>query len=153
MPESVKRRGSSGPTIGAMLGLCSGVVAISTERIWRGSPRRLASIRSKPVEVIAHLAESKIRAAMARGEFDNLPGRGKPLPLEDLSRVPPDLRMGFKLLCNAGCLPPELEARKEVARLGALVATAGDRREQARLCSPRAAAEVRYRPLLERRRW
>src|ERR671915_369373 len=29
MPESVKRRGSSGPTIGAMLGLCSGVVAIS----------------------------------------------------------------------------------------------------------------------------
>src|ERR671925_1299378 len=149
MPESVKRRGSSGPTIGAMLGLCSGVVAISTERIWRGSPRRLASIRSRPVGVIADLAESKIRAAMARGEFDNLPGRGKPLPLEDLSRVPPDLRMGFKLVCNAGCLPPELEARKEVARLGTLIAATGDEAERAHLSRMRADAELRYQLLVE----
>jgi Domain of unknown function (DUF1992) len=103
------------------------------------------------VGVIAHLAESKIRAAMARGEFDNLPGGGKPLPLEDLSRVPPDLRMGFKLLRNAGCLPPELEARKEVARLGALVATAGDTEERARLSALRSEAELRYALMVERR--
>src|SRR5918997_2634937 len=36
MPESVKRRSSSGPTIGAMLGCCSGVVAIATRRIVLG---------------------------------------------------------------------------------------------------------------------
>ena len=97
------------------------------------------------------LAESKIRAAMAEGKFDDLPGRGKPLPLDDLSRVPADLRMGFKLLRNAGCLPPELEARKESARLGALIATAGSAEERARLSRLRADAELRYRLLLEGR--
>jgi Domain of unknown function (DUF1992) len=103
------------------------------------------------VEALELLAESKIRAAMARGEFDDLPGRGRPLPLDDLSRVPGDLRMGFKLLRNAGCLPPELEARKEVARLGTLIATTGDPEERARLSGLRADAELRYRLLVERR--
>jgi hypothetical protein len=103
------------------------------------------------VEVIALLAESKIRAAIARGEFDNLPGEGRPLQFDDLSRVPAELRMGFKLLRNAGCLPPELEARKEVVRLGALIAATGDADERARLSSLRADAELRYRLLIERR--
>jgi Domain of unknown function (DUF1992) len=102
------------------------------------------------MSALALMAESKLRAAMSRGEFDDLPGHGRPLALEDISRVPAELRMGFKLLHNAGCLPPELEARKEIARLGALVATAGDADERARLCSLRAAAELRYRTLVER---
>jgi Domain of unknown function (DUF1992) len=96
------------------------------------------------VDAVHLLAESKIRAAMAAGEFDNLPGRGRPLPLDDLSGVPAELRMGFKLLRNAGCLPPELEARKEVARLGALVAATDDEGERARLCGLRAETELRY---------
>jgi hypothetical protein len=103
------------------------------------------------VNALELLAESKIRAAMAEGQFDELRGHGKPLPLEDLSRVPPELRMGFKLLRNAGCLPPELEARKEAARLGALIAATGDPAERARLSRLRAEAEARYRILLERR--
>ena len=89
---------------------------------------------------------------MARGEFDNLPGHGKPLQLEDLSRVPAELRMGYKLLRNAGCLPPELEARKEEARLGALLAATGDPNERARLSRLRADAQLRYQLLIERRR-
>lgn len=60
--------------------------------------------------------------------------------------------MGFKLLRNAGCLPPELEARKEITRLGALVATAGDPDERARLSAQRAEAELRYALMVERRR-
>jgi Domain of unknown function (DUF1992) len=103
------------------------------------------------VEALQLLAESRIRAAMADGEFDNLPGRGRPLEFEDLSGVPADLRMGFKLLRNSGCLPPELEARKEVARLGGLVAATGNREERARLSSLRAEAELRYQLLVERR--
>jgi Domain of unknown function (DUF1992) len=104
------------------------------------------------VDALALLAESKIRAAMARGEFDNLPGRGRPLPLDDCSHLPADLRMGFKLLRNAGCLPPELEARKEVIRLGTLIAATGDPEERARLAHRRSDAELRYRLLTERRR-
>jgi hypothetical protein len=104
------------------------------------------------VDVIPLLAESKIRAAMAQGEFDNLPGRGRPLPPDDAARVPADLRMGFKLLRNAGCLPPELEARKEVVRLGSLIASTGDAGERTRLSRLRADAELRYALLAERRR-
>jgi len=103
------------------------------------------------MSALALLAESKIRAAMSRGEFDHLHGRGEPLALDDTPHLPADLRMGFKLLRNAGCLPPELEARREVTRLGTLIASAGDRRERARLCSLRADAELRYRLLVERR--
>ena len=98
------------------------------------------------------LAEAKIGAAMARGEFDNLPGNGRPLPRDELSRVRPELRMGFRLLRNSGCLVPELEARKEVARLGALVAATGDAQERARLSGLRADAELRYALLVERGR-
>ena len=89
---------------------------------------------------------------MARGEFDDLPGRGKPLPPDGLERVPADLRMGYKLLRNAGCLPPELEARKELARLGALVGASADPEERARLSRLRAEAELRYELLVEGRR-
>jgi Domain of unknown function (DUF1992) len=104
------------------------------------------------MDALSLLAESRIRAAMANGEFDNLPGRGRPLPLDEFSRVPEDLRMGFKLLRNAGCLPPELEARKEVARLGTLIAATGDAGERARMSALRAEAELRYRLLIERHR-
>lgn len=104
------------------------------------------------VDVIALLAESKIRAAMKEGKFDNLPGRGRPLPADDLARVPAELRMGYRLLRNAGCIPPELEARKEAARLGALIAQTGDPTERSRLSRLRAEAELRYQLHLERRR-
>jgi hypothetical protein len=108
-------------------------------------------LRSKRVDAVALLAESKIRAAMAEGKFDRLPGRGRPLPDDGLARVPPELRMGFKLLRNAGCLPPELEARKEVARLGSLMAATGNPDERRRLSRLRADAELRYQLLIERR--
>jgi hypothetical protein len=44
-----------------------------------------------------------------------------------------------------------LEARKEVARLGALIAATGDPEERARLSGLRADAELRYRLLVEGR--
>jgi hypothetical protein len=104
------------------------------------------------VDAFALLAESKIRAALERGEFDDLAGHGGPLPPDGLSRVPAGLRAGVRLLRNADCLPPELEARKEAARLGALIAATGDPQERARLGRLRADAELRYALLSERRR-
>ena len=51
---------------------------------------------------IAFIAERKIEEAMAEGQFDNLPGTGKPLELEDLSHLPPDMRMAYTILKNSG---------------------------------------------------
>ena len=72
------------------------------------------------------IAEEKIREAMARGEFANLPGAGKPLPLEDDAMVREDLRIAYKILKNAGCIPPELELRKEILTLRDLLRTIED---------------------------
>ncbi|WP_159143269.1 DnaJ family domain-containing protein, partial [Klebsiella pneumoniae] len=47
----------------------------------------------------------------------NLPGRGEPLILDDDSHVPAELRAGYRLLKNAGCLPPELEQRRDAIQL------------------------------------
>ncbi|MEP8705952.1 DUF1992 domain-containing protein [Enterobacter roggenkampii] len=62
-------------------------------------------------------AERHIRDAQKKGEFDNLPGRGEPLMLDDDSHIAPELRAGYRLLKNAGCLPPELEQRREAVEL------------------------------------
>ncbi|WBU49770.1 DUF1992 domain-containing protein [Kosakonia pseudosacchari] len=62
-------------------------------------------------------AERHILDAQQKGEFDNLPGSGEPLLLDDDSHVPEELRAGYRLLKNAGCLPPELEYRKEAVML------------------------------------
>ncbi len=68
-------------------------------------------------------AERHIRDAQQQGEFDNLPGSGEPLRLDDDSQVPAELRAGYRLLKNAGCLPPELAQRKEALALADLIKT------------------------------
>ena len=67
--------------------------------------------------LLEQIAEKKIREAIERGEFANLPGAGKPLRLEDDSMIPEDLRVAYKILKNAGFIPPELELRREIITL------------------------------------
>ncbi len=68
------------------------------------------------------IVEERILAAQRRGEFDNLKGSGKPLEHEDLSRVPQELRLAYKILKNADCLPPEIELKNEIIRTENLLA-------------------------------
>ncbi|AUU82962.1 MULTISPECIES: DUF1992 domain-containing protein [Leclercia] len=68
-------------------------------------------------------AERHILDAQRQGEFDDLPGSGQPLKLDDDSHVPPELRAAYRMLKNAGCLPPELEQRKEAIELSHLLTT------------------------------
>jgi hypothetical protein len=60
------------------------------------------------------LIESRIKKAQVEGAFENLPGSGHPLHLEDDRHIPEDLRMAHKVLKNADCLPPEVQLRKEI---------------------------------------
>jgi DnaJ-like protein len=104
------------------------------------------------VDLIEKLAEARIRDAMARGDFDNLAGRGRPLRLEDLSKVPEDLRAGYILLKNAGVLPEEMQLRKEMVTLEALVDACADPEERIRLRKDLNWKVMRFRMLMERRR-
>ncbi|HQN18310.1 MAG TPA: DUF1992 domain-containing protein, partial [Syntrophobacteraceae bacterium] len=80
--------------------------------------------------VFDKIAEERIREAIERGELDDLPGKGKPLNLEDDSHIPPDLRLAYKILKNADCLPPELELRKEIRTTEALLSGIQDTQEK-----------------------
>jgi hypothetical protein len=67
------------------------------------------------------VAEQKIREAVERGEFADLPGQGRPLDLSGDPLVPEDLRVAYRILKNAGFLPPQLEAQKEIRDLEELI--------------------------------
>ena len=76
--------------------------------------------------IMETLAENRILAAQEEGLFDNLPGRGKPLNLDEDSGVPEDLRLSFKILKNAGCLPIEVELSRQVCNVRQLLNAAID---------------------------
>ncbi len=78
------------------------------------------------------IAEQRIREAMDRGEFDNLPGAGKPLALEQNPFVPAELRMAYKVLKNAGVVPQEVETHAEIRNLEAMLVDMEDEAERLR---------------------
>lgn len=73
------------------------------------------------MSIIDEWAERHIAEAQARGELSALPGEGRPLCLDDDSHIPAELRAGYRLLKNAGCLPPELEQRHEALSLAEML--------------------------------
>ncbi|MDH5202994.1 MAG: DUF1992 domain-containing protein [Nitrospirota bacterium] len=82
------------------------------------------------MDIFARIAERIIREAMENGEFDNLEGTGKPLNFEDETWIPEDLRIAYRILKNAGCIPPEIELRKEIINMSALINTIDDDKER-----------------------
>ena len=73
------------------------------------------------MRLLDKLAEEKINTAMQRGEFDNLPGAGLPLPEEDFTFIPEEMRMAYKILKNSGYIPPELELHNHIRNLESLI--------------------------------
>jgi hypothetical protein len=78
------------------------------------------------------IVERKIKEAQEKGVFDNLPGSGHPVDLEDDSHVPDDLRIAYKVLKNADCLPPEIQLRKEIRQMEDLLESIPDEKEKYR---------------------
>ena len=63
------------------------------------------------------LVEQRIAAAAARGEFDDLPGAGLPLTLDDDALVPEEVRVANRILKNAGFAPPAVEQLRALCDL------------------------------------
>ena len=84
------------------------------------------------MDAISLIAEQRNREACERGEFDRLPGAGKPLELEDDSHIPEDLRMAYKLLKNAGYVPEEVLDRKEAQSIVEALESCEDEQEKVR---------------------
>ncbi|WKX26704.1 DnaJ family domain-containing protein [Tatumella ptyseos] len=76
------------------------------------------------------LVERHIQTAQQQGQFDDLPGAGKPLVLDDDSQVPENLRMAYRILKMSGFLPDALQLRQEALTVQSLLINATDADEQ-----------------------
>jgi len=72
----------------------------------------------KPMKIY-DAVEEKIRQAIANGDFDDLPNKGKPLDLSTWQRTPEHLRMTYSILKNAGISPQEVNLKSQISELKA----------------------------------
>jgi hypothetical protein len=85
--------------------------------------------------------EEAIQAARARGEFDDLKGRGKPLDHSEYFSQPEELRIAHHMLRNAGFVPREVELLREI----------GELQEQVRACAQESERAPLIREIDRRR--
>jgi hypothetical protein len=95
------------------------------------------------MDILDHIVEQRIAEAAERGDFDQLPGAGKPLELDNDPMIPRDLRIAYRVLRNAGYVPDEIRLLGELASAEQLLARAIDPTD-------RAVASARMRLLLDR---
>jgi hypothetical protein len=104
------------------------------------------------MDIFSSIAEQKIAEAMKNGEFDNLPGKGKPVPPDDMSHVPEELRIGYKVLKNAGIVPEEVHLNKEIVSLERLILFCRDDEEKKELNRKLTEKRLRFNMLMEERK-
>ena len=80
------------------------------------------------LEAIRRIAEQRISDAVREGRLSVDGWRNRPLPRDNNSMVPEELRLAYKILKNAGYLPAEIETRKEIERLEDLLVSCRDER-------------------------
>ncbi|MDR6124911.1 hypothetical protein QFZ87_004508 [Bacillus sp. SLBN-46] len=97
------------------------------------------------------VSEDRIKKAYQDGEFDNLPGLGKPLQLEDLSGIPEELRMAYKLLKNAGYTQEEGQLRQEMMTIEGLLKKCDDSTEKESLQKKLNEKLLRFNQLMSKR--
>ena len=76
-------------------------------------PRLISACRCKTM-VFQKDVDEKIKEAIARGEFDNLPGKGMPLDLDAYFAAPEHLRIGYSILKSADIIPEEMELLRQI---------------------------------------
>lgn len=79
------------------------------------------------------IVEERIRKAQKKGEFENLVGSGKPLKFNSDWFIPEELRLAYKILKNADCVPPEIELKKEIKQTEDLLAGMQETSEKYRI--------------------
>ena len=69
------------------------------------------------MHIFEKIAEAKIKEAIAKGELDNLLGKGQQLDLSDYFRTPAQFRIINDFLKKAGFLPQEVQLMKQISNL------------------------------------
>ena len=96
--------------------------------------------------------EELIKHAIAKGEFDNLPGKGQPLDLSAYFEAPEDLRMGYGMLKGAGFVPEEAQLLKDIAALREELHSCTDESRRKELSKSIQEKNLNYSLLMERQK-
>ena len=96
------------------------------------------------------VVESIIKEAMERGEFDNLPGKGKPIDLTAYFDTPEDVRAAYSLLKNAGMVPREVELLKEIAELKQVESALVEEKKREEIRRQIAQKQIEFSLMMER---
>ena len=98
------------------------------------------------------IVEATIKEAMERGEFDNLPGKGKPIDLREYFDTPEEVRPAYSVLKNAGMISREVELLKEIAELKEIQAALADDRKKQELAGQIRQKQVEFNLMMERQK-
>ena len=95
--------------------------------------------------------EAIIREAQARGDFENLPGEGKPIDLTDYFSTPEDVRVAGAMLKNAGMVPVEIELLQEISTLKDLIGKLVDEDQKNKYKKELREKQLQFSLMMERR--
>ena len=98
------------------------------------------------------LVESMIKDAQERGEFDNLPGRGKPIDLSAYFDTPEDVRVAQSVLKNAGMTSREVDLLREIAELKQALPSLLDENKNREVQKEIEKKQIEFSLMLERQR-
>ena len=98
------------------------------------------------------IVEDKIKEAIKNGEFDNLPGKGKPLDLRAYFETPEDLRMAYSILKSNNFVPEEVEILKEIDALKKRLDASVDEEQRSRIKKEIIDKSYAFNMLIEKRR-
>lgn len=99
-----------------------------------------------------NFVENLIQEAIARGEFSNLKGKGKPLNLDEYFSLPEDMRAGFTVLKNAGVVPQEISLLKELSQLKEKLQKQTDENKRKKILNEINNKQLSFDLLMERNR-
>ncbi|WP_421383909.1 DUF1992 domain-containing protein [Bacillus salacetis] len=104
------------------------------------------------MDLFTILSEQNIKKAYEDGEFDRLPGFGKPLKLEDDSSIPEELRMAHRIMKNAGFSTEENALRKEMLRIEDMIRDCEDQLEKEGLKKDLNEKLLKFNGLMSKKR-
>jgi hypothetical protein len=98
------------------------------------------------------IVEAIIKEAMERGEFDNLPGRGKPIDLTEYFETPEEVRLANSVLKNAGMTSREVDLLKEIVELKQILSAIVDEKKKQEIEKQIQQKQVEFSLILERQK-
>ncbi len=98
------------------------------------------------------IVEALIKEAQERGEFDNLPGKGKPIDLTSYFEMPEEVRLAQSVLKNAGMTSPEVQLLKEIAELRQVLEALTDETKKQEIQKQIQHKQIEFNLMMERQK-